>query len=85
MTTIRDVTVISCPTEDDTEESENIIVERHWDQQLQYLIAVSGKAFYIGGTVPVTFTLMPLMKVKLYRISVFIEGKFRLPFQDEHL
>lgn len=66
--------MISCPTEDDTEDTENIIVERHWDQQLQYLISISGRSFYIGGTVPVTFALMPLAKIKIYRIGVFIEG-----------
>ncbi|KAF8070739.1 hypothetical protein FPV67DRAFT_1041012 [Lyophyllum atratum] len=71
----REVIVITCPTEDDTENTENIIVERHWDQQLQYLISVSGRSFYIGGTVPITFTLMPLSKMKVHRISVFIEER----------
>lgn len=74
LTASREVTMIACPTEEDTEDTENIIVERHWDQQLQYLISISGRSFYIGGTVPVTFTLMPLAKVKIHRISVFIEG-----------
>ncbi|KAG6841423.1 hypothetical protein C0991_011317 [Blastosporella zonata] len=71
----REVIVIPSPTEDDTEDSENIIVERHWDQQLQYLISVSGRSFYIGGTLPITFTLMPLAKMKVHRISVFIEER----------
>jgi hypothetical protein len=71
----RPVIVVSCPTEDDTEESENIIVERHWDHQLQYLIAISGRSFYIGGTLPVTFTMLPLTKAKVYRIAVYLEGE----------
>lgn len=75
LTASREVTTIACPTEEDTEDTENIIVERHWDQQLQYLISISGRSFYIGGTVPVTFTLMPLAKVKIHRISVFIEER----------
>lgn len=79
----RDVIVISCPTEDDTEENENIIVERHWDQQLQYLIVISGRSFYIGGTLPVTFTMLPLAKAKVYRVAIYLEGKLvhatRLP------
>jgi len=74
----RSVIVVSCPTDDDIEETENIIIERHWDHQLQYLIAVSGRSFYIGGTLPVTFTLMPLSKVKVYRIAVYLEGKLIL-------
>ncbi|KAJ3505975.1 hypothetical protein NLJ89_g7130 [Agrocybe chaxingu] len=63
------------PTEEDTEDTENIIVERHWDQQLQYLISISGRSFHIGGTVPVSFTLMPLTKVKIHRISVLLEER----------
>ncbi|KAF8967977.1 hypothetical protein BDZ97DRAFT_1755710 [Flammula alnicola] len=75
MTATRDVIVIACPTEEDTEDTENILVERQWEQQLQYLIAVSGRSFYIGGTMPVTFTLMPLAKVKIHRLSVYIEER----------
>lgn len=74
-TAMREVTVVACPTEEDTEESENIIVERHWDGQLQYLISVSGRCFWIGGVVPVTFAFMPLMKIKLHRLSVWVEEK----------
>ncbi|KAG6861114.1 hypothetical protein C0995_003843 [Termitomyces sp. Mi166 len=71
----REVMVITSPTEEDTEDTENIIVERHWEQQLQYLISISGRSFYIGGTVPITFTLMPLTKMKIHRISVLIEER----------
>lgn len=70
----REVVVVSSPTEEDTEDTENIIVERLWDNQLQYLIAISGRSFYIGGTIPVSFTLMPLAKIKVHRISVYLEG-----------
>lgn len=76
LTATRDVNIIVCPTEEDTEDTENIIVERQWEQQLQYLIAVSGRSFYIGGTMPVMFTLMPLTKMKIFRLSIFIEGEF---------
>ncbi|KAF8622692.1 hypothetical protein AX15_006791 [Amanita polypyramis BW_CC] len=72
---IREVITVACPIEDDTENTENIIVERHWDQQLQYLISVSGRSFYIGGTMPVSFTLMPLAKVKVHKIYVCIEER----------
>ncbi|KAF9031228.1 hypothetical protein BDZ89DRAFT_1131959 [Hymenopellis radicata] len=58
----RDVVVVSCPTEEDTEDTENIIVERHWDSQLQYLITISGRSFYIA-------------KMKIHRLSVIIEEK----------
>ncbi|KIY68101.1 hypothetical protein CYLTODRAFT_421959 [Cylindrobasidium torrendii FP15055 ss-10] len=73
--TEREVIVVSCPTEEDTEDTENIIVERHWDQQLQYLITVSGRSFYIGDTIPISLTFMPLNKVKLHRLTISIEEK----------
>lgn len=75
MTAVREVITVACPIEGDTEDTESIIVERHWEQQMQYLISVSGRCFYVGGTVPVTFTLMPLAKISIYRLSVFMEGK----------
>jgi hypothetical protein len=49
MTAVRQVLVIAAPLEDDTEETESIVVERHWEQQLQYLISISGRSFPIGG------------------------------------
>jgi hypothetical protein len=45
-----EVTMIATPQEDDLEESENVIVERQWEEQMRYQIALSGKAFPIGGT-----------------------------------
>ena len=80
MMTSREVITVACPTSEDTEDTENIIVERLWDQQLQYLIAVSGKSFHVGGTVPVSFTLLPLAKISVYRMSVILEGKYFLSF-----
>lgn len=44
-----EVTMIATPQEDDLEESENVIVERQWEEQMRYQIALSGKAFPIGG------------------------------------
>lgn len=70
----REVLIINGPTEDDSEEHGNVAIERHWDQQLQYLISVSGRSFHIGGPLTITFTFMPLEKVKIHQIHVFIEG-----------
>jgi hypothetical protein len=79
LTAVRDVITIACPTEEDTEDSENILVERHWEQQLQYLISISGRSFFIGGTIPVTITLMPLAKLKIYKLSIYVEGMSLFP------
>jgi arrestin-related trafficking adapter 3/6 len=70
----REVIIVACPDDDDTENNEAIIVERQWDNQLQYLINVSGRSFYIGGVIPIHFALMPLAKAKVHRITVFLEG-----------
>jgi hypothetical protein len=71
----REVVLIACPGEDDTEDTENIIVERQWDSQLQYLISISGRSFYIGGTMPIQITMLPLTKMKIHRISVILEER----------
>ena len=74
LTANREVILISCPNEDDTEDTDSILVERHWDMQLQYLISISGRAFHIGGTVPISIRMLPLSKIKVYRITVILEG-----------
>ena len=79
LTASHDITVVATPGEDDTEESESIIVERQWDAQMQYLIVISGRSFAIGGTMPISITFMPWTKMKVHRVSVLIEGPSRSP------
>lgn len=76
MTASRIVRLVACPGEEDLEDQDNIVVERQWDDQLQYLISVSGRTFYIGGTIPLHISLMPLAKIKIHRISVFLDGEW---------
>ncbi|KAI0827960.1 hypothetical protein BC628DRAFT_1317081 [Trametes gibbosa] len=73
--TSQDIIVVTTPCEDDTEESESIIVERQWDTQMQYLIAISGRSFPLGCTVPISITFMPWTKMKIHRVSVLIEER----------
>ena len=68
------MTVVACPSEDDTEDTESIIVERQWDTQMQYLIAISGRSFPIGGVIPFSITFVPWTKMKVFRLSLVIEG-----------
>lgn len=75
LTASQEITVVATPGEDDTEESESIIVERQWDIQMQYLIVISGRSFSVGGTMPISVTFMPWTKMKVHRISVIIEGR----------
>lgn len=74
LSALQEITVVATPGEDDTEDTDSIVVERQWDSQMQYVIVVSGRAFRIGGRMPVSFVFMPLTKMKIYRISVVIEG-----------
>jgi hypothetical protein len=66
--------VVAAPGEGETEESEITVVERAWDDQMAYVLAVSGRAFALGGAIPLQLVFMPLAKVKVHRISVFIDG-----------
>jgi hypothetical protein len=43
LTSTVEVCLVSCPGQDDTEESESIVVERFWETQMKYHIALSGK------------------------------------------
>lgn len=112
MVTHREVIVVAGPTEEETEDTDNINVERLWDDQLHYLISIAGeqflvlilyyhtesttttttitttfpisianyhisiagRSFHIGGQVPVTFNMVPLSKIKIHQIAVYLEG-----------
>ena len=75
LTTTRDVHVVSVPADADLESTGNILIERPWDDQLQYLFKVSGKVFPIGASFNVKMMFMPLAKIRLYKLAVDIEGK----------
>lgn len=75
LTAQREVLVVSAPCEEDTEDSENIIIERQWESQLQYLITISGRRFPTGGTIPIDLTIIPFTKAKVHRISAYIDGE----------
>jgi len=70
-----EVLLVSAPGAEDTEEAESIVVERFWESQMKYHVALSGKAFPIGGRIPITIRLSPMAKVKLYRITATLEQK----------
>ncbi|KAF8581093.1 hypothetical protein K439DRAFT_1393126 [Ramaria rubella] len=71
----REVTLVASPADDDSEETHSIAVERQWDTQLRYLIALSGRSFPIGSHIPFNLTMVPMEKCKVYRLSVFLEEK----------
>jgi hypothetical protein len=75
LTTTREVHVVSIPAETDVETTGDIVIEKSWDDQLQYLFKVSGKVFPIGASFKIKMMFMPLAKIRLYRLAIDIEGK----------
>ncbi|KAK4052432.1 hypothetical protein OIV83_002234 [Microbotryomycetes sp. JL201] len=75
LTATTEVVLVSAPSQDDTEENESIVVERFWETQMKYHVALSGKSFAIGGSIPMSIRLSPMAKVKLYRVSAILEQK----------
>jgi len=75
LTAFREVRVVSIPADVDADMPGDIVIERPWDDQLQYLLKVSGKAFAISGSFNVKMVFMPLSKIRLYKLAVEIEGE----------
>ncbi|ORY70767.1 or S-antigen, C-terminal domain-domain-containing protein [Leucosporidium creatinivorum] len=75
LSTSTEIILVSAPGQDDTEENESIVVERFWETQMKYHVALSGKSFPIGGTIPISIRLNPMAKVKLYRVTAILEQK----------
>ncbi|TDL22999.1 hypothetical protein BD410DRAFT_839307 [Rickenella mellea] len=75
LTTRREVTLIACPGEDDLDESDNIVVQRQWENQMHYVIVVTGRTFPIGSVIPLHITLVPTSELKIYRITAVLEER----------
>ncbi len=75
LTATREVQVVSIPAETDVETTGDVLIERPWDDQLQYLFHVSGKVFTVGSSFNVKMSFMPLAKVQMYKLAVDLEGK----------
>jgi arrestin-related trafficking adapter 3/6 len=75
LTALREVQVVSVPADANFEMAGDIVIEKPWDDQLQYLFKVSGKVFAIGGSFNVKMVFMPMSKIRLYKLAIDIEGK----------
>jgi len=51
------------------------VIERAWDDQLQYLLELSGRVFTIGGSFNVKIVFMPLSKIRLYKLAIEIDER----------
>lgn len=68
----KEVILIRCPSESNLESTEPIAISRTWEDQLHYDIVISGKSFPLNSTIPISFKLTPLAKVRCHRIRVYI-------------
>jgi hypothetical protein len=68
----KDVVLVRCPADNNIEINEPIAISKQWEDQLDYDIVISGKAFPIGTRIPMAFKLTPLAKIDVHRIRIFI-------------
>ena len=68
----KSVVLVRCPADNNIEINEPIAISKQWEDQLNYEIVISGKAFPIGTCIPIAFKLTPLAKIELHRIRVYI-------------
>ena len=74
MEVTRPINVVAAPSEDATEDVENVTVNKTWEDQMVYYLSIVGRAFPIGSKIPIQLTFMPLAKVKIHKVSVVIDG-----------
>jgi hypothetical protein len=75
LTATREVQVVSIPAESDVETTGEVLIEKPWDNQLQYLFIISGKVLTIGSSFNVKMSFLPLDKIRIYKLAVDLEGR----------
>jgi len=81
----KDVEVLFMPTEDPLDEpsesATGLHLQRVWDAQLQYRLDVFQRSSPLGGMLPLRLAIMPLKKIKVHQVAVYLEGKDFLPWK----
>lgn len=65
------INIVRAPSQESSEESEPIVINRDWEDQLKYEIVVSSKTVILNSYLPIAFKLVPLNKIKIHRIRVY--------------
>ncbi|GMF54461.1 unnamed protein product [[Candida] boidinii] len=63
--------LVLAPSQESSEESEPIVINRDWEDQLKYEIVVSSKTVILNSYLPIAFKLVPLNKIKIHRIRIY--------------
>ncbi|KAH3676001.1 hypothetical protein WICMUC_002297 [Wickerhamomyces mucosus] len=66
------IKIIRTKSDESVEDSEPIAISRDWEDQLHYDIIVASKSMILNAYLPMAFKIVPLDKLKLHRIRVFI-------------
>ncbi|WKT53998.1 Arrestin C-terminal-like domain [Fusarium oxysporum f. sp. vasinfectum] len=69
---MKEVSILRVPDPLSLEMTECISISRQCHDQLHYDIIISGKSFPIGSKVPIAFKLMPLAKIQVHELKVFV-------------
>ncbi|GMM45321.1 Aly1 protein [Pichia kluyveri] len=72
LTAKRPVSIVRTPFENSNEENEPIIIDRDWENRLQYDIVISSKQIILNSYLPISFRMIPLEKIKIHRLRVYI-------------
>lgn len=64
--------IVRAPSDESVEDTEPIAISRDWEDQLHYDIVIASKSIILNAYIPVAFKLIPLDKIKLHRIRIFI-------------
>ncbi|KAH0829142.1 hypothetical protein J3R83DRAFT_2618 [Lanmaoa asiatica] len=75
MTAQKEVIVVCLPKDDELEEVGGLDLQRQWDGQFQYRVQIAGRGFPVGGKIPFQLTIMPLAKIKVHCIMVFLDER----------
>lgn len=68
----RPINIIRAPFQDSVEENQPIIINRDWENRLQYDIVIYSKQVVLNSYLPISFRMIPLEKVKVHRLRVFM-------------
>ena len=74
MKTVLTINVVATPSEDTTEDNESLVVQRSWGERMNYCLSLTGRAFPIGGRIPIQLTILPLANIKIFKVSIAIVG-----------
>ncbi|KAG0683898.1 hypothetical protein C6P42_005306 [Pichia californica] len=72
LTARRPLNIVRAPFENSSEENEPIIIDRDWENRLQYDIVIYSKQVILNSYLPISFRMIPLEKIKVHRLRVYI-------------